>query len=98
MGSALARTTDPSEATTGTNEHSLRLVPDNDVQLRTRIYSSYSRASETNVTTASSIARSQISEPIEERAKSAEGSNQHSINQRREFTINVEYRNGEIVE
>jgi hypothetical protein len=98
MSSALARSTEASDTTTGTNEHSLRLVPENGVQLSTRIYSSYSGASETNVTTVSSTARSQISEHDDERAQPTEVSNQHSINQRREITVNVEYRNEEVVE
>lgn len=92
IDSTLARSTVHGDYT-GTDGHSMRLVPDYEVQLSTRIYSSHSGASETNLTTGSSEGRSQLSEHRVERTRNMSSLKHNSISQRREITVDVEYLN-----
>jgi hypothetical protein len=91
IDSAHTHSTDHSESTSGSNDVPLKLVPNHDVHLHTRIYSSHSGGSNASLTTRSSEAQSQVSEHRDARAMNMSTSKQLSINQRRDFTVNVEY-------
>jgi hypothetical protein len=82
-----------------TDPQSLRLVPEHERgQFSTRIYSSHSGGSNTNVSAVSSELQAQSLEMHDlESRKAPHTPKQSTINTRHEITVNVEYRNGEVV-